>query len=188
MLSLIRTWVLACAGAAAAVLTPSLAQADMPITYKADGQALFTLTVPDFWSARAGGGRSLTAPGSDETRHINRLIGLKPVADTGIWMGFISPHGVSNFEDALEYLRGVGPFLVKDPQVQERGRITIGGLPAGRVTGTGRRDGKAVSFTAVVIDLPRNRMAVSVVVMEAGVNPDLVSDVNAVFASFRATR
>jgi hypothetical protein len=174
--------------AASVAILPSLALADMPITYKDEGRALFHLSVPDFWTARAGGGRAVTPPGSDEARQINRVIGLTPVSEDGIWMGFISPHGVSTYEQSLEYLRGVGPFLVKNAEVQERKRISVGGLPAARLTGSGSRDGKAVSFTAVVVDLPRDRVAISVVVMEAGVNPDLVSDVNAVFASFRAVR
>jgi hypothetical protein len=179
---------------AAAGLTVSVALisgpglADMPITYKDEGRSLFHVSVPDFWTVRAGGGRAVTPPGSDEARLINRVIGLTPVSADGIWMGFISPHGVRTYEQALEYLRGVGPFLVENAEVQERKRISIGGLPAARLTGSGSRDGKSVNFTAVVVDLPSDRVAISVVVMEAGVNPDLVSDVNAVFASFRAVR
>ncbi|TLP60487.1 hypothetical protein FEE96_16670 [Parasedimentitalea maritima] len=169
-------------------LLPSLTLAEMPVTYMDGDRALFRFSVPDFWTARAGGERNLTPPGADESRLINRVIGLKPVADTGVWLGFISPHGVSNYESALEYLRGVGPFLVQDAEVEERKRITVDGLPAARIAGSGRRDGRAVGFTAVVVVLPSNRVAISVVVMEAGVNPDLVSDVNAVFASFRAIR
>lgn len=181
--------IFAAAGLAASVaLMSGPALADMPVTYKDEGRALFHISVPDFWTVRAGGGRSLTAPGSEEARLINRVIGLTPVSEDGIWMGFISPHGVTNYQGALEYLRGVGPFLVKNAEVQERKRISVGGLPAARLTGSGSRDGKAVHFTAVVVDLPRDKVAISVVVMEAGVNPDLVSDVNAVFASFRAVR
>ena len=174
--------------AASVAILPSLTLAEMPITYKDENRALFHVSVPDFWTVRAGGERAVTAPGSNEARLINRVIGLTPVSEDGIWMGFISPHGVSTYEQSLEYLRGVGPFLVKNAEVQERKQISVGGLPAARLTGNGSRDGKSVSFTAVVVDLPRDRVAISVVVMEAGVNPDLVSDVNAVFASFRAVR
>ena len=169
-------------------ISPSLTLADMPVTYKDEGRALFHLSVPDFWTARAGGARAMTPPGTEEARLVNRVIGLTPVSEKGIWMGFISPHGVSTYEQSLEYLRGVGPFLVKNAEVQERNKISVGGRPAARLTGSGSRDGKAVNFTAVVVDLPRDRVAISVVVMEAGVNPDLVSDVNAVFASFRAVQ
>ena len=174
--------------AASVAILPSLSLADMPVTYKDEGRALFHLSVPDFWTARAGGARAMTPPETDEARLVNRVIGLTPVSEGGIWMGFISPHGVSTYEQSLEYLRGVGPFLVQDAEVEERKRITVDGLPAARITGSGRRDGRAVGFTAVVVVLPRNRVAISVVVMEAGVNPHLVSDVNAVFASFRAIR
>ncbi len=174
--------------AASVASVPSLTLAEMPITYKDEGRALFHLSVPDFWTARAGGARAVTPSGSDEARLINRVIGLTPVSEDGIWMGFISPYGVKTFEQSLDYLRGVGPFLVNDAEVSDRNRISVGGLPAERLTGSGRRDGKVVNFTAVVVDLPRDRVAIAVVVMEAGVSPDLVSDVNTVFASFRAAR
>lgn len=188
MAKLFRKIVVAGGLAASVVLASGPVLADMPITYKDDGRALFQVSAPDFWTVRAGGNRALTAPDLDEARLINRVIGFTPVAKDGIWVGFISPHGVKTYEGALEYLRGVGPFLVKDAEVQDQTRITIAGLPAGRLTGTGTRDGKAVNFTAVVIDLPNDRVAISVVVMEAGVNPELVSDVNTIFESFQVIR
>lgn len=188
MLSLLRRIFAAGWLAASVAIVPSLTLAEMPITYKDEGRALFHFSVPDFWTARAGGARAVTPSGSDETRLINRVIGLTPVSEDGVWMGFISPHGIKTYEQSLEYLRGVGPFLVKNAEVSDRKRISVGGLPAERLTGSGSRDGKVVNFTTVVVDLPRDRVAIAVVVMEAGVSPDLVSDVNAVFATFRAAR
>lgn len=165
---------------------PQLASADMPVTYKDEGQALFRVSAPDFWVVRSGGQRAVTPPGLDEARLINRVIGLQPVTEKGIWVGFISPHGVRTYDEAVEYLRDIGPFLVKDAKVDSRTRVSIGGLPAARITGTGRRDGKTLYFTAFVIDLPRDRVAISIVVMESGLDPGYVADVNAIFASFRA--
>ena len=39
---------------------------------------------------------------------------------------------------------------------------------------------------AVFIDMPHGRMAISVTVMEAGIDPEIVKDVNAIYSSFRA--
>ncbi len=167
---------------------PLPALADMPVTYRDEGRSLFHINVPDFWSVRAGGQRSITPPGSDEARLINRVIGLQPQGEDGVRMGLMSPHGVRTYEDAVEYLRDIGPFLVSDPVVGERKRIRIGGMPAAKFAGTGRRDGRSVNFTAVLIDLPGSRIAISIVIMEAGTDPAYVNDVNAVFASFRAAR
>lgn len=167
---------------------PAAAQADMPVTYRDDGRALFHFTVPDFWTVQSGGKRALTPPGSDEARLINRVIGLQPQAETGVWMGFMSPNGVRTYDEAVAYLQDIGRFVVNDPEVTAQKRITIGGQPAARFTGTGRRGTTGVNFTAVLIDLPGSRVAISLVVMEAGANPELANDANAVFDSFRVAR
>ncbi|MCE8516960.1 hypothetical protein KBY23_19740 [Ruegeria pomeroyi] len=172
--------------ALAASLLPLPATADMPLTYVSDGRALFHLSAPDFWQVRSGGPRALTPPGSDEARLINRVIGFEPEAEPGVWVGFMSPNGVSTFAQAEDYLRNIGKSVVSDPELREQSRIRIGGLPAARYVGTGRRDGKAVAFTAVLVDLPGSRVAISLAVVETGARPELVEDINSIYASFRA--
>ncbi|MCE8536247.1 hypothetical protein KBY27_02135 [Ruegeria pomeroyi] len=172
--------------ALAASLLPLPATADMPLTYVSDGRALFHLSAPDFWQVRSGGPRALTPPGSDEARLINRVIGFEPEAEPGVWVGFMSPNGVSTFAQAEDYLRNIGKSVVSDPELREQSRIRIGGLPAARYVGTGRRDGNAVAFTAVLVDLPGSRVAISLAVVEMGARPELVEDINSIYASFRA--
>ncbi|MEX0349910.1 MAG: hypothetical protein AB3N15_10850 [Paracoccaceae bacterium] len=167
---------------------PGTVFADMPLTYESDGRALFRLSAPDFWQVRAGGPRAITAPETGEARLINRVIGMEPVADKGVWVGFLSPNGISTLDQAEDYLAGIGKSLVSNPKVTGRGSIKLGGLPANRITGTGRHDGRAVSFTALLIDLPTDRVAISLAVIENGANPELVNDVNAIYSSFRAIR
>ena len=165
----------------------SLALADMPVTYKDKGRALFSVSAPDFWTVRAGGARELAALG-DDARDVARVIGMHPVSEPRVWVGFVSPQGVGTFEQAAEYLRDIGPFLVKNAQVDSRKSRRIGGQAAKTIAGHGTRKGKAVNFTAVLIDLPNGRMAISVTVLESGVDPAITADVNAIYSSFRATR
>lgn len=169
----------------ALMLAPSLASADMPVTYQDSGRSLFTVSAPDFWTVRAGGTRELTAPG-EEAKGVSRVIGMHPVSEPRVWVGFVSPKGVSNFGQAADYLRDIGPFLVKNAEVESRKSLKIGGLPARTIAGHGTRKGKSVNFTAVVIDLPNGRMAISVTVMESGADPEITADVNAIYSSFRA--
>lgn len=174
--------------ALALALLPLPARAEMPLTYVSEGKALFHLSAPDFWQVRSGGPRALTPPGEEEARLINRVIGFEPEAEPGVWVGFMSPNGVSTFAQAEEYLRNIGKSVVSDPVLREQSRIRIGGLPAARYAGNGRRDGRAVEFTAVLVDLPGNRVAISLAVIEAGARPELVEDINAIYASFRAAQ
>lgn len=173
-------------GALALMLPAASAWADMPVTYKDGGRALFTVSAPDFWTIRTGGARDLAGPDGDDVREVSRIIGMHPVTDPRLWVGFVSPHGVRNIDEGAAYLRDIGPFLVKDAEIDSRKSRRVGGLPATTIAGHGTRKGKAVNFTAVLIDLPNGRIAISVVVMEPGVDPAEVADVNAIYSSFRA--
>ncbi|MFT4962362.1 MAG: hypothetical protein ACI92Z_003459 [Paracoccaceae bacterium] len=164
------------------------AAAEVPITYTDAGRALFRFDAPDFWSIRTGGARLLSAPDTEEKRDVSRLIGLKPTRDPHVWVGFVSPQGISNFKQGIEYLRDIGPSLVKDPVTISRKDKRVNGLKAASFAGTGQRDGKTVNYTAVLIDLPGNRIAVSVVVIEPGADAETLDAVNAIFSSFRAAR
>ncbi len=173
-------------GAGLSFSTPT--GADVPVTYTDEGRSVFTVSVPDFWSVRTGGLRELTAPGDTEPREVSRLLGLSPVEASGIWVGLNAPHDVRNIAEGIEYLQDVGPFLVQDPEVGERVDRRINGYPATTFAGTGRRDGKTVSFSAVLIDLPGPQIVAGIVIMEPGVDPALVGSVNDMLGSIRAGR
>jgi hypothetical protein len=187
MSDLLHTRFLRAFAALALTFLPAVVQADLPVTYKDGNRALFSVSAPDFWTVRAGGPRELAAPG-EEAREVVRVMAMYPASEPRVWVGFISPDGVRNFDQAAEYLRDIGPFLVKNATVDSRKSLRVGGLPAKTISGRGKRKGKAVNFTAVLIDLPNGRMAISVVVMEAGIDPAITADVNAIFGSFRAVR
>ncbi len=169
-------------------LTPSLAVAEMPVIYKNGGQSLFEVSAPDYWQVRAGGPRVLSPPDLDEERLINRVIGFSPVSEQGAWVGFMSPNGVRTFDQAVEYLRNIGKSIVEDPVLDSETKTRIGGLAAAKYAGHGRRGRKAVNFTALLIDLPGDRVAISIAILEAGVDPEMINDINAIYSSFRSLR
>lgn len=171
-----------------AQLAIGTAHAGTPVVYEDDGTALFQLEVPDFWTLRTGGLRDLEGPDADDIRDVSRVFGMTADAHPGIWVGVISPHAVSNFDEARSYLQDIGPFLVQGAEVEEPKSLQIGGLPARKIAGTGRRDGKNVAFTALAIDLPSNRMVIAVVVLEAGVDQEPIADINRMLASIRSMR
>jgi len=160
--------------------------ADVPVSYTQDGRSVFSVVVPDFWSVRTGGPRALTAPGTDDTRDVARVLGLSPTEDAGIWVGLTAPLGVSTLAQGVEYLRDVGPSLVHDAEVDSEQRIRVNGMPAVSFRGRGRRDWKTVHFTAILVDLPGSRSAVAVAVMETGIDPMIVTDVNTLLGSLRS--
>lgn len=169
-----------CVGAAAPAL------ADTPVTYTEEGRALFRFDVPDFWILRTGGPREIEDTELGDARAVARVMGFRPVTDDAVWMGFVSPAGVGTIQGGVRYLQDIDKFLVKDPTTTSTSDTRIGGLPARVFRGTGHRDGKGVSFTATVIDLPQGRVAIAVAILRDGADPSYADDLNAVFASFRA--
>lgn len=170
-------------------LVPMAAQSGTPVIYTDGARALFEVEMPDFWSLRTGGLRDLTGPETvQDTRDISRVFGMTPDAHAGIWVGLISPFGVSTLEEAGEYLRDIGPFLVQDAEVQAPVARRINGLPARSLKGTGRRSGQTIQFTVLAIDLPNDRVAISVVVFEPGADAEVVGDINAMLGSIKAIR
>jgi hypothetical protein len=164
------------------------ARAGVRVTYNDGDRALFSVSVPDFWTMRTGGARELVDPKTEEGRAVERVMGMQPVSDDRVWVGFVSPKGVSTFDQARGYLRDIGPFLLDDAQVDKTRQMRISGLPAGTISGRGTRNGRAVGFTAVMIDLPGGRFAISVAVFEAGGDPAFIDEVNDMSATFRAIR
>ena len=88
-------------------------------------------------------------------------------------------------QDGLDDLTDIGPFLVDGAEVATRETRVIEGRNAMRSAGTGRRDGRAVSFAALVIDLPGSRVAVSVLVLDSRARPEMAEAMKAIYASFR---
>lgn len=160
--------------------------AETPVTYTDEGRALFRFAVPDFWVLRTGGPREIEDTELGDARAVARVMGMRPVTDDKVWMGFVSPTGVASIQDAVQYLEDIDKFLVGDPIVTSTSDTRIGGLPARVFRGTGNRDGRGVNFTATVIDLPNNRVAVAVAILLNGADPAYVDDLNGVFASFRS--
>ncbi|MEW2916651.1 hypothetical protein AB1A64_06230 [Ruegeria sp. ANG10] len=176
----------ACAALWLGAVTPAFA--DTPVTYTEAGRALFGFSVPDYWVVRTGGPREIEDTELGDLRAVARVMAIRPLTDDNVWMGFVSPAGVKSINDGLQYLEDIDKFLVEDPEVTNTSDTRIGGLPARVIRGTGTRDGRGINFTASVIDLPNGRVAVVVAILRNGADPAYVDDLNAVFASFRASQ
>ncbi|WP_299352925.1 hypothetical protein [uncultured Shimia sp.] len=174
--------------AAVILMSASLAGAQTPVTYTEHGKALFQVKVPDFWSVRVGGPRTLSPSDDEDTRNVSRVLGMQPEAADNIWVGFIVPDGVRNLEEGADYVRDIGPQLLGEAEVTKREVRRIGGRTAHSITGKGRRNGKGVQFTALLIDLPGPRVAFSVTVLQDGFDPDLLGGINSIYSSFRVAQ
>ena len=166
----------------------SAAFAETPVTYAQGGTSLFTVDVPDFWTVRTGGIREITDSALGESRLVNRVIGIRPENDEGAWMGFVSPPGVSTLDQGRAYLGEIGKFLVTEAEITGTRPWRIDGREAEIIQGTGQRDGRDVSFTVALIDLPGGRVAVAIGTVSGAEGAAFVGEINDVFNSFRVAK
>lgn len=178
-----KTWISALA--ASLILGGSAAFSQTPVTYTEAGRALFNVTVPDFWSVRTGGPQRLEGPDGEPARNVTRVIAAQPTTEDGVWMGFLSPRGVSSFAAANAYLRDVEAYLAFDAQTSDVFQKQMSGRTVEVINGTGRRNGVAIQFSIIVTPLPGRRVAISAAVIEAGTDPAFVDQVRDVLASLR---
>lgn len=170
------------------LLAAGAAIADVPVFYTEGDRPIFRIDVPDHWYMRSGGDRDVTAPGTDDSRLVSRVLGLEPVNSDDAWLGFVVPDRVTTLAQAEAYLQEVGPSLVRDatPVTRKDGRI--GGYKAVIYTGTGRSGSTPVRYTAALIDLPGKRIAIGVAVLRQGASQGYIDQINGVFDSFRVAR
>ncbi|SFM12324.1 hypothetical protein [Shimia aestuarii] len=163
----------------------SAAVADTPVHYRDGSETIFSVDVPDFWTVRVGGSRTLTPPGEDASRDVERVIGLEPESDSGVWVGFVVPEGLRTLDEAADYARSLAPQIAKDTEVTEFESRRIAGYPARVYRGTGRRNGTTVHFTVSLIDLPNGSVIFSMTALHPGYRADALEDVNAIYNSIR---
>ncbi|GAA6178645.1 MULTISPECIES: hypothetical protein [unclassified Shimia] len=154
--------------------------------YEDAGKGVFEVTVPDFWTLRVGGDRDLTPSSEDELRVVERVFGLTPEKDHGVWIGLISPPRFHTLQDAKDYARSLGGQLAKTTEITSSKDRRISGYPAHVIEGTGRRDGRAVNFTVMLLDMQNSRVVVGLTVLEKGYDPNAVADINAILQSIKA--
>ncbi|MEP2783959.1 MAG: hypothetical protein ABJO67_19255 [Pseudoruegeria sp.] len=173
--------------ATASIWAAGIAQADVTATYEAGGSDLFEVAIPDNWIVSVGGFRDLDASAVDKGT-VPRVMGIYPESDRRVWVGLTSPDGVSTFSQAKDYILQLDKRLVENPVLEGPKSTTIGGRSARTITGTGIRNGNAVNFTILAIDLPGNRVAIGVVVGENGARGLYRDDLTNLIRSFNVVR
>jgi hypothetical protein len=173
-------------GAALALAQPAIAE--VRASYAQDGRTLFSFEVPDFWTLNSGGERMIQPPDEDVERPVPQVVALRPTVDPDVWMGFFSPRGVRSLDEGEAYLAEIEKFLSRTPEITSNVPGRVAGLPARIIKGTGQRDGRRITFSIAVMDLPGPRVAIAAGIAQAGADPALVDQLNAIFASVRAAR
>lgn len=161
--------------------------AEVTATYDGGSRNLFEIAVPDHWVLATGGFENYATQDAEKPA-VPRVLGMRPENDNRVWVGFLSPDGVSNVAQAARYIRNLDRRLVESPQIEEQRTTTIGGRSSTYFNGTGTRNGKPVNFTVGVIDLPSNRVAIFVIAGENGARSLYRDELNHVVRSFRVSQ
>lgn len=179
---------LKCAALAAAtcLFGAAHALADTQVTYEDEDQAVFSVHVPDFWTLRVGGDRDIAPDAKAPLRSVARVFGLSPELDHGVWVGLMSPPRFRTLQDAKDYAQSLSGQLAKTTEITATQERRVAGYPAFVIEGNGRREGRAVSFTVALLELPNRRVVVGLTVLESGYDPSALTDVNAILHSVKA--
>lgn len=111
---------------------------------------------------------------------------MEPESEHGVWLGLISPPRFRSLEDAKEYVRGLSGQLAKTTEILSAEDRRVGIYPATVITGTGRRDGRPVSFNVTMLDIKNGRVVVALTIMSQGFDHSALADVNAILTSIKA--
>jgi len=165
---------------------PILVQADTQVVYSDQTRNVFQVDVPDFWNLRVGGPRELSLDGDEDIRAVERVFGLEPESDHGVWVGLISPPRFGSLEDGKDYARSLSGQLAKTTEILSAEDRRVGNYPATVITGSGRRDGRPVSFNVTMLDIKNGRVVVALTFMSQDFDQRALADVNAILNSIKA--
>lgn len=166
-------------GLALALALP--AKADVRVIYDGGFGELFSVSMPDGWTVTSG-----LRPGADpDAPEQPRVLGMTPEDDLSIWMGFLSPPGIANLEDAVDYVEGVSRQIVQDPVVELSEDFVLDGRPGHLYAGTGTRQEAPIDFGVAVIDLPGDVVVIGLFIGEFGAREAYQEEIDFVTSSFK---
>ncbi|MEL6236170.1 MAG: hypothetical protein AAFR46_17375 [Pseudomonadota bacterium] len=157
------------------------AAADVRVIYDGGFGELFSVAMPDGWVFASG-----IRPGTDpDAPNQPRVIGMNPEDDLSIWLGWLSPPGISDLDAAIAYVEGVSAEIVTDPVVELSQDITVDGRPGHLYAGTGIRQDAPIDFGVAVIDMPGDVVVIGLFIGEFGAREVYQAEIDYVTSSFK---
>ena len=165
-----RMHALARAGLRAGLIGAALAgpaAAQTPVTYVADGAALFRFAAPDDWTLRTGFETpAAQAPAGEPPAP--RILSLMPEAPKGLmWVGLWSPKRLGDIDAAAEWIESLNLGLLEAPRLDRSRGETINGMAVKVYSGSGRAGELPVLFDLALAQLGRGRVAAALFIGEA---------------------
>lgn len=157
------------------------AAADVRVIYDGGFGELFSVAMPDGWVVTSG-----LRPGTDpDAPDQPRVIGMTPEDDLSVWLGFLSPPGISDLDAAIAYVEGVSAEIVQNPVVELSEDITVDGRPGHLYAGTGTRQDAPIDFGLAVIDMPGDVVVIGLFIGEFGAREIYQEEIDYVTSSFK---
>ncbi|MEM9196777.1 MAG: hypothetical protein AAGD12_02895 [Pseudomonadota bacterium] len=157
------------------------AQADVRVIFDGGFGELFSVAMPDGWVVTSG-----IRPGTDpDAPDLPRVIGMTPEDDLSVWLGWLSPPGISDLDAAIAYVEGVSAEIVQSPVVELSEDITVDGRPGHLYAGTGIRQEAPIEFGVAVIDMPGDVVVVGLFIGEFGAREVYQAEIDYVTSSFK---
>lgn len=155
------------------------------VEYKRDGKILFTIDYPEGWNVDTDFVAEAKAAGTwgDGGPQIE-IVEAMPADGMRAWIGvWIAPPDVTNLEEAAEYGRSLGEFLMADVEAGEVEKGSLNGLDSISVEGVARRDGNEVEFGMAFFQATRNAVGAVLYIGETGAWEEHEDELESIAAS-----
>jgi hypothetical protein len=142
-------------------LAVGVAQAQVSITYSCRGKQQFTMDISDNWQVNVGS-EAGPAQMSEGEKEPARLISAMPNDGVPLWFGMWVPDGLKKIASSEEYMESLGLELLDDIVATERKFDLLNSMEVYYVSGTGNKEGEAMDFRAVFVQLTPESVAIAI--------------------------
>jgi hypothetical protein len=143
------------------LLCNTASQANVAVTYSAQGTPYFSIEIADSWRVNVGADTDAAQIPEGELAP-PRVVTIMPEADGALWFGTWVPIYLHSLDDAQDYLSSLDDFLVDNPVLRKTDNVNLNTMPARYFTGKGERDGKPVDFFVMLFEITEDTIGIAI--------------------------
>lgn len=136
------------------------AQAGVGIIYSSEREQHFSIEIPDSWQVNVGFEADPTLMPEGE-QPLSRIVTAIPNDGAYMWFGMWIPVGVTNFDEAQQYMESLDITILTDVVPGPRRSEPINGMPTIHFQGTGKKDKDPMEYHGLYLQLNEETIVIA---------------------------